>query len=118
MADDASFTLRYPKRLERRLFDVIAATENEATRTGLFIQAMENFLAQVEVCPSMVKIRPEEGQVSKTEQEAAPQEVGYTCWEAIKKAMEKQAARPLCERLQLFEKWYADPEGYKKEHSI
>lgn len=55
MADDASFTLRYPKRLERRLFDVIAATENEATRTGLFIQAMENFLAQVEVCPSMVR---------------------------------------------------------------
>lgn len=30
---------------------------------------------------------------------ATPQEVGYTCWEAIKKAMEKQAARPLCERL-------------------
>lgn len=30
---------------------------------------------------------------------ATPQEVGYTCWEAIKKAMEKQATRPLSERL-------------------
>ena len=30
---------------------------------------------------------------------ATPQEVGYTCWEAIKEALEKQAARPLCERL-------------------
>ena len=26
---------------------------------------------------------------------ATPQEVGYTCWEAIKKAMDKQSARPL-----------------------
>lgn len=55
MADDASITLRYPKKLEKRLFDVIAATEQEVTRSGLFIQAMELFLAQVEVCPSMVK---------------------------------------------------------------
>lgn len=30
---------------------------------------------------------------------ATPQEVGYTCWEAIKKAMDKQSARPLAERL-------------------
>lgn len=28
-----------------------------------------------------------------------PREAGYTCWEVIKKAMEKQPARPLCERL-------------------
>lgn len=28
-----------------------------------------------------------------------PREAGDTCWEVIKKAMEKQSARPLCERL-------------------
>lgn len=30
---------------------------------------------------------------------ATPQEVGYTCWDVIKKAMDKQSARPLCERI-------------------
>lgn len=30
---------------------------------------------------------------------ATPQEAGYTCWEVIKKAMEKQSARPLAERI-------------------
>ena len=29
---------------------------------------------------------------------ATPQEVGYTCWEAIKEAMEKQAARLAVDR--------------------
>lgn len=55
MPEDVSFTFRIPKKLNDRLMNAIAATENEVTRSGVCIQALEQFLAQLDVCPSMLK---------------------------------------------------------------
>lgn len=48
------FSLRLPKKLHDRMMSVIAATENEVTRTGLIILALEAFAAQLEVIPAML----------------------------------------------------------------
>lgn len=55
MAADAQFTLRVPKKLNDRIISAIAATENEVTRTGIFLLGAELLLAQLEICPSMLK---------------------------------------------------------------
>lgn len=48
------FSFRLDKGLHDRLISVVAATENEVTRSGLCELALESFLAQLAVNPAMV----------------------------------------------------------------
>ena len=46
--------LRLPQPLYDRLFDVIAATGNEVTRSGVIVKALETYLAILECNPGML----------------------------------------------------------------
>ena len=43
MPRSESFSLRLPQPLYDRLFDVIAATGNEVTRSGVIVKALETY---------------------------------------------------------------------------
>lgn len=51
MPRSESFSLRLPQPLYDRLFDVIAATGNEVTRSGVIVKALETYLAILECNP-------------------------------------------------------------------
>lgn len=55
MPRSESFSLRLPQPLYDRLFDVIAATGNEVTRSGVIVKALETYLAILECNPGMLK---------------------------------------------------------------
>lgn len=55
MPRSESFSLRLPQPLYDRLFDVIAATGNEITSSGLVVRAVETYLAILERNPSMLE---------------------------------------------------------------
>lgn len=50
-----TFSLRIPKHLNDRMFDVIAATGNEITRTGLIIRALNTYFSILYHNPSMLE---------------------------------------------------------------
>lgn len=55
MPRSESFSLRLPQPLYDRLFDVIAATGNEVTRSGVIVKALETCLAILECNPGMLE---------------------------------------------------------------
>lgn len=55
MPRSESFSLRLPQPLYDRLFDVIAATGNEVTRSGVIVKALETYLAILECNPGMLE---------------------------------------------------------------
>ena len=54
MATDDPFTFRPARGIGRRLMDVVAATGNEITRSGLINLALTSLFAQLEVTPGMI----------------------------------------------------------------
>ena len=62
-----ALSIRLPKALHDRLFDVIRATDCEITRTDLVVQALETYLALLSVRPfTFGRLRQGKGRVSKT----------------------------------------------------
>ena len=49
------FSVRMPCALRRRMLDVIGATGNEITSSGLVVRAVETYLAILERNPSMLE---------------------------------------------------------------
>lgn len=49
------FSVRMPRALRRRMLDVIGATGNEITSSGLVVRAVETYLAILERNPSMLE---------------------------------------------------------------
>lgn len=49
-----ALSIRLPKTLHDRLFDVIRATDCEITRTDLVVQALETYLALLSARPSLL----------------------------------------------------------------
>lgn len=48
------FSVRMPCALRRRMLDVIGATGNEVTRSGVIVKALETYLAILECNPGML----------------------------------------------------------------
>lgn len=66
MPRSESFSLRLPQPLYDRLFDVIAATGNEVTRSGVIVKALETYLAPRMQPRHAGRIRQRAGQVCNT----------------------------------------------------
>lgn len=49
------FSVRMPCALRRRMLDIIGATGNEITSSGLVVRAVETYLAILERNPSMLE---------------------------------------------------------------
>ena len=50
-----ALSIRLPKALHDRLFDVIRATDCEITRTDLVVRALETYLALLAINPSLLE---------------------------------------------------------------
>lgn len=54
MEELVSFSTRIRKDQEKRLMEIVAATTCEVSRSEITRQALDNFFAQLAVCPSML----------------------------------------------------------------
>ena len=54
-AKTAMLSVRIEERLDDRLMDVVAATGGQTGKSEIVIQAIEQLLAQLEVCPQLIE---------------------------------------------------------------